>query len=335
MNIANKRPIIFLLLLFLYLAGAGSLLLIGPLDLSAANSDLIKQIIWDLRLPKMIAAAMAGSSLALCGLLLQTFFKNPLADPYILGVSSGSALGVVTWIMLAHSAIVGQLLGETWINVGSGIFSFIGSFLISTFVVFLSRQIVSSSMILIVGIIVSYLASTIINIFVSVSDIYEIKSFLLWSLGSFSRISLRGAQLFLGLSILAFISSMALAVKLNLFLMGENYAQTLGVNIKKLKLFVLIISSILVGATTSFCGPIAFVGIIAPHIARSLFSTNDHKVIMPAVFLVGGAVTLWSQVALEVWAINIPFNAIVSLMGIPIILYLLIRNGRSGGHNDY
>ncbi len=327
----SRKKILFGLLALLYLFGALYLLMLGPIEILfldifkiiQGEDNILQKVLFDIRIPKMITTIMAGSSLAICGLLMQTFFRNPLADPFVLGVSSGASLGVIAWISIASSGLFYSISDFAGKSLGTVFFAFLGSFLITNMILALSYRVVGRTTILIIGIIVSFFANSVITIFIGVSDMQEIKSFLLWGQGSFSRVSLIEALVFTCLVFVCLILSMMVAIRLNIFLMGDRYSQMLGVNVRKLKLIVIVLTSLLVGITTGFCGPIAFVGTVSPHIARFLFETNNHKILIPAVFFIGGILTLFSQIFLELININIPFNAIISLVGVPLVFYLL------------
>lgn len=284
------------------------------------------QIFLDLRLPKAITAFLAGASLSVCGLLMQTFFQNPLAGPFVLGVHSGSALGVAFLIM---GASFFNIIGLPFVmTMGIPLAAIGGGTLVLMFLLFLSNKIPGKIVILVIGLLFGHLSAGIINILVAVSDSQEIKSFLMWSLGSFSRMTNTDLPLFSTVTIVGMIISSFYVKHLNVLLLGDRYAKTMGVNLKKIKIILILLSGTLSGIVSAYCGPIAFVGIIVPHIIKKLMKTSDHKVLFPAVVLGGGVLAMFSEMIATInESFYLPLNAIFGLMGAPII-FLFIWNKR-------
>ena len=333
-----KRNILtlYIVLLLVICLVFGAIIMIGPVSISFSNiwnsflgtngiSDIYIDIFWKIRFSKAVTALLAGSALGVSGLLMQTYFQNPLAGPFVLGIHGGSGLGVALWIM-ATSALT-AILPPYILELGTIFFSFVGGISVLLLLMFLSLRIPGKVILLVVGLMLGFVSSGIINILVSVSEANEIKSFLLWSLGSFQRVS--GSSLILYCSILIPVLALSILMirPLNLLLLGDRYAKALGLSLQKTKYILIFLTAILAGTVTAFCGPIAFIGIIVPHIARYLFKSGDHKVILPATILVGGLVALIAEFIASSWEVLLlPLNAITGLLGAPIILIFLWRH---------
>ncbi len=292
------------------------------------SSESISHIVfWKLRVPKTIAALSAGGCLAVVGLLLQTFFRNPLAGPYILGIHSGSSLGVALWIFLLYS--LGITEDSWWRQLGSSGFAMIGAFVLLMVLLFFSKRLSHKSLILILGLLFAQLAGGILNVFYAVSGAEELRTFLVWSLGSFKRISPSELSGLLSITFLGGIAGLTLLKRLNALLLGEGYAQSMGVNVKSTQLILLTLCAVLIGAVNSFCGPIAFVGTIAPHLARWIFRSQDHRILYPASFLLGGFLCVIAEGALSFSPfVSLPVNALLGILGVPLVLVVLFRQGR-------
>ena len=289
-----------------------------------------QHIVLESRLPQAFTALMTGAALAICGLLLQTLFQNPLADPSILGISSGANLGVAAVVFftggtlghLSQFGISGHL-----IIVGS---AFLGALIVLNIILYMARRLQSNLMLLIVGIMVSYLVSSLITFINFYSSAENAFLFMLWGMGDFSSVSL--AQLpFYGLMLLVGLLAALLQVKpLNALLMGERYAANLGVRIKQTRMILLVISGLLTAVTTAFCGPISFIGLAVPHIARLLLGTGNHKKLLPFSLLLGAAVALLCNLLTNLPGHTgiLPLNAITPILGAPVVLYVLLSRKR-------
>lgn len=295
---------------------------------ASVEDEAYRQIVWELRLPRAFCAMAAGASLGLAGLLMQTYFQNPLAGPFVLGIHSGSSLAVALWIM--GGTALGITMPESIAMGGATLASILGGGVVFLLLVFASMKIKGNVILLVMGLLFGYFASGLISILISVTDAQKIKTFLMWSLGSFQGKSVTELLLLsicLGLSILW---SLFLGKRLNALLLGENYAKSLGLNFKRFKIETLSLTAILSGAVTAICGPVAFVGIMAPHISRKLFSTQDHFVLIPGVLLVGGVLGLFAEFISGLGVtLVLPINAILGLLGAPFILFFLIGNRKS------
>lgn len=284
-------------------------------------------VLFQLRLPRTLTALFAGAALAISGLLMQSYFRNALAGPYILGISSGSGLGVATFIML------GSILGLNFSSVGNGImiFSILGAALILLLVMILAAKIGNGTMLLITGLMIGSFASALVSVFQYFAPSETIKKYLLWTMGSLSSVELSEFWLFGLLIFLGIAGSFMLGNSMNAMLLGSEQAQSLGVDPKKVKWLVLVVSGILAGVVTAYCGPIAFIGLAAPHIAKLLIKTSDHLVLIPFVVLIGAILLLFCDILAQVPGVDIllPINAVTSIIGAPVVVAIILKNGKN------
>lgn len=283
-------------------------------------------IILNFRIPKAITAVLVGSALSISGLLMQTLFRNPLAGPFVLGISSGASLGVAL-LILGSSALGGFLFANDLSNWSLPIAASLGSFLVLSAVIIAANKVRNTMSILIIGLMFGSLTSAIISVLAYFSEAEQIQQYLFWNFGSLGNLSWKELSVFGFLYFVGVIASLFVIKPLNSFLLGENYAKSLGIDIKKNRLFILLITSILTGVTTAFAGPIAFIGLAIPHIARMIFTTSNHKTLIPAVAFLGAIILLICDVIaqLPMSEFTLPINAITSLFGAPIVIWLLIR----------
>lgn len=272
------------------------------------------------RLSRGLASFMVCGILAVAGMIMQTIFKNPLSGPSVLGISSGASLGVAVVVLSLGSL---SLSGLQYSGVFVG--SLLGSLLSLALVFFLGKRVKNNTVILIGGMMFSYLASAIVQILIQKSDATAIQQYALWGLGSFSHISLTESYVISGITIVTLISLLLFSKSLNAMLMGDKFAKGVGVDVQKSRLVLIIITGLITGLTVAFCGPIAFVGIAIPHLARFIFSENDHFYRIPFVFLLGGLLGLLCSFLSET-PFELPVNAITSLIGAPIVLLVLLKN---------
>lgn len=280
-------------------------------------------IVVETRVPMACTALLAGAALSVSGLLLQTTFNNPLAGPSILGVSTGSSLGVAI-VMLGMGGVVSSgLSGYVGVLVGA----FAGAMLIMIALLLFSRVVKSTAMLLIVGIMVGYLASSAISLLNFFSTQEGVHSFVIWGLGSFAGLTLDRVAVFAVLIIVVLVLSMMMVKPLNALLLGTRYAENLGVNIRSTRNKLLLISGLLTAVVTAFCGPIGFIGLIVPHIARLALQSSNHVVLLPATALSGAVVALFCTFlsVLPKSGGGIPINAITPVIGVPIIVYVIIN----------
>ena len=293
---------------------------------SSTTKESWETIILNFRLPKAITAIIVGSGLSICGLLMQTLFRNPLAGPFVLGISSGASLGVAI-LILGSSVFGGFLLSSSISNWSLPIAASLGAFLVLSAVIIAANKVRNTMSILIIGLMFGSLTSAIISVLAYFSEADKIQQYLFWSFGSLGNLSWNEIVVFAIIYIIGILGTFAVIKPLNSFLLGENYAKSLGINIKKNRNIVLLITSILTGVITAFSGPIAFVGLAVPHIARMIFTTSNHKILIPAVLILGAIVLLIcdSIAQLPTSEFTLPINAITSLFGAPIVIWLLIR----------
>lgn len=276
-----------------------------------------------LRVPMTFTALLTGAALGVAGLLLQTTFNNPLAGPSILGVSTGASFGVAVILLaapgLAVSAGLSALIGAT-----------AGAFAVMAILIGMSSFVRSSMMLLIIGIMVSYLTSSAISILNFYATQEGVHSFVIWGLGNFSGVGEDNLLLYSLLIVLLLVWAMLLAKPLNALLLGERYASDIGTDIRKSRTMILLVSGLLTAVTTAFCGPIGFIGLVVPHIARLSLGTSNHKALLPAVILTGsvtGLLTLWLS-NLPGDTGTLPVNAITSIIGVPVVIYIILNRRR-------
>jgi len=293
------------------------------------DNSVLSNVFWELRLPRLLTALLAGAAMSCAGLLIQTYFENPLADPYVLGVHSGSSLAVSLLMVGGISSSLG--LGYSLGIVGASALGAMGTLLL---LLTLFRIFPSKVMILVLGLILGYFFGGIVSILWAYADANELKNYFLWGLGSFSRTSGMDLKIFSIIVSVGVFCSFMMSKSLNLLLLGEEYACSLGMQGKKVQTFIILLAALLSGSVTAFCGPIAFIGIISPHGARFLFKKNDHRIFIPATILCGIAVALFAEMISSFSvAVILPINAILSLMGFPWIIFLLL-NLKKGGSSE-
>jgi iron complex transport system permease protein len=269
---------------------------------------------------------MVGSGLSISGLLMQTLFRNPLAGPFVLGISSGASLGVAL-LILGSSLFGGILLSSSVTNWTLPVAASLGAFLVLSAVIITANSVRNTMSILIIGLMFGSFASAIISVLAYFSEAAKLQQFLFWSFGSLGNLSWNELLVFGIFYALAMCGIFPILKSLNSLLLGENYAKSLGIPIQKSRNIILLITSLLTGVITAFSGPIAFIGLAVPHLARMFFSTSNHKVLVPATALIGAIVLLICDIIaqLPTSEYTLPINAITSLFGAPIVIWLLIR----------
>ena len=283
-------------------------------------------IILDFRIPKAITAIMVGSGLSISGLLMQTLFRNPLAGPFVLGISSGASLGVAL-LILGSSLFGGIFLSISFSNWAIAIAASLGSFLVLSAVIIAANKVRNTMSILIIGLMFGSFTSAIISVLSYFSEAQEIQQYVFWSFGSLGNLSWDELAIFFSIYILGIVGVFTIIKPLNSLLLGENYAKSLGVNVKQSRIIILVITSLLTGVITAFSGPIAFIGLAVPHLAKLIFTTSNHKILIPATALTGALVLLVCDIIAQVPTseFTLPINAITSLFGAPVVIWLLIR----------
>lgn len=291
----------------------------------SSSDEVVRFIVMESRLPQAVTALLAGAALSSSGLMLQTLFRNPLAGPSVLGITSGASLGVALIMMLAGGALT------TWTSsFGSSLTitagALAGSFLVMGLLVVISSKIRGNLTLLIVGMMVGYLASSVVTLLSSLSTAQSLQGYVMWGMGTFANVGVTQLPWFSVLTLGGLLLSMLLAKPLNLLLLGDNYAANLGVNVHRVRLRLLAATGLLSAIVTACCGPVSFIGLAMPHIARLIFRTDDHLVLMPATMLCGSILALGCNVASVIPDGNIiPINALTPLAGVPVVLYVIMR----------
>ncbi len=283
-------------------------------------------IIINYRLPKSLTAILVGSGLSISGLLMQTLFRNPLAGPFVLGISSGASLGVAI-LILGLSLFGGSLAGLAYSNVGLALAASLGAFLVLSAVMLVARKLKNTMSILIIGLMFGSLTSAVISVLSYFSNADQLQQFIFWSFGNLGNLSWSELGLFFGVYIFAIFLVIVIIKPLNSLLLGENYAQSLGINLKRTRNFTLIATGLLTGVITAFSGPIAFVGLAVPHLTKLVFTSSNHKILLPAVAIIGAITMLLSDTIAQLpnSEYTLPINAITSIFGAPIVIWLLVR----------
>ena len=287
-------------------------------------------IILQSRLPQAITAIFCGASLAVSGLMLQTYFRNPLAGPSVLGISNGASLGVAI-VMLALGGTLGaagemgtglKLTGSVLVIIAA----FAGAVIVTMLYLVVTRFIKSNLIILILGIMVGYMTSSVVTLLNFFATVENVHSFVSWGMGSFSNVTTAQLPLLCGTSLVGIIIALALTKSFNMLLLGENYAANLGANLSRIRSMVLISTGILTAVTTAFCGPVSFIGLAVPHIARLIINSEDHRVLLPATLMSGAAIAmLCNIISVLPQQMIIPLNAVTPLFGAPVIIYIILK----------
>ena len=315
---------LFLLLLLLALLDvcSGSIW-ISPLStLNSQLSTLNSQLLLHLRLPKMLTAILAGASLSVAGLMMQTLFRNPLAGPYILGVSSGASLGVALVTMVTTILPLAFSLSPHSLIATSAI---IGSMLTMMLVMLFAKRIRNNVTLLIVGMMVGNIAGALVNMIQNFANPDSLKLFIVWTLGSLSGVSWDELPILTIGIVLAAILVLMLIKPLNGLLLGEDYARGLGIHVERTRWMMVLASCLLAGSVTAFCGPIAFIGVAVPHIARGIFATSNHRLTVPASALIGANILLVCDILCNLATYSLPISTMSALFGAPIILWIVLK----------
>ena len=292
------------------------------------SNQTIKTIVLDYRLPQAVTAIFAGAALSVAGLLMQTLFRNPLADPSMLGISSGAGLGVAITILL--TGVIGNSALSTmgiWSNLGVSLAAFIGATLVLMLILGFSSRVRNMTTLIIIGLMVSYLAGSLTDIMKFFSMKEDIHAFVIWGMGSFSAVGTSKLTFFSISIIIGLFASLFMTKNLNITLLGDLYAENLGLNVKRNSLFIVLVSGYLTAIVTAFCGPIAFLGLAIPHLTRFIFRTSDHKVLVPATMLIGMVISLLCNLVARMPGFegNLPINAVTAFIGAPVVIWVILR----------
>ena len=328
----RRNTILFLLLSLLVVALLAIDMMVGSVGISAGEvwaaitggeCDPIKaKIIIDVRLMKAIVAILAGAALAVSGLQMQTLFRNPLAGPYVLGVSSGASLGVALFILGAP--LLGMASSSLLSSLGVAGAAWIGSALVLALVGAVSQRIKDIMVILILGMMIGSAVSAVVQILQYMSHEEALKSFVVWTMGSLGDVTTSQLWLVAPAIIAGLVLSVAVIKPMNLMLLGEAYARTMGLNIRRTRSLILLSTTLLAGTVTAFCGPVGFIGLAMPHLSRIIFQEADHRVLLPATALSGAISLLLCDIVSKL--LTLPVNTVTALLGIPIVVWVVVRN---------
>lgn len=333
-------PAMFLLIVILFAVN----LFVGAVDIPAVDVMSIifgsdgaagadshipaswRYIILQNRLPQALTAMLCGSSLAVSGLMLQTAFRNPLAGPSIFGINSGASLGVALVMLLLGGGITTGTFSLTGF-VAILVAAFIGAMAVMALIMLFSTLVKSNIMLLIIGIMIGYITSSAISLLNFFATEEGVQSYMIWGLGNFGGVTMQQMPAFASVTIFGLIASLLLVKPLNALLLGDQYAENLGINIKRVRNSLLFVTGILTAISTAFCGPVAFIGLAVPHIARMILGTENHRRLLPATLLCGAATALLCNIACVLPGSRgiIPLNAVTPIMGAPVIIYVLLK----------
>lgn len=307
-----RRIICFGVLVVLAVLLMAGTLCIGPVDL---DSDMFATVLWKLRVPRLVAAVLAGAALSVSGLSLQTLFRNPLAGPFVLGISNGASFGVA----------LALLAGFSFGNLGVLTAASLGALAVTAVILWIASKFERNSVLLVAGLLIGYFIDALVSLLIAGSDAESLRMYISWGMGSFGRLTPSGIWIFtvaVGVGLLLIVSCLRY---LNGARLGDDFARGLGLSVAVQKKCVLLGASILAAAVTAFCGPVAFIGIAVPHLTYLLFRTTNHRVLIPGVMLCGADLALLAGLFP-----TIPLNATLSIVGVPVILWVLLRSGREG-----
>ena len=340
-----KRPVAFYMLLimasiFLFfflnlVLGSVSIPLRAVWNIlwGTGNESVIWQnIIWKSRVPQALTALVAGGGLSVSGLQMQTVFRNPLAGPSVLGISSGASMGVA-FVVLLSGSLGGVALSKLGFmgEIALTIAAIAGSLSIMALIVFVSQKVRGNVTLLIIGVMIGYIANAVIGVLKFFSVEEDIRAYVIWGLGSFARVSGDQMTLFICIMVVLLPLSFLLVKTLNLLLLGDAYARNLGLNIKRARLLVITCSGVLVAIVTAYCGPIIFLGLAVPHLCRGMFRTSDHRILMPASLLAGASLALVCNLIARMPGFEgaLPVNSVTALVGAPVVMSVLFNKRRN------
>jgi iron complex transport system permease protein len=328
--------VLLLLVLFVANISLGSVRIpfletVSYLTLSTDISDQSVMILKNFRMPKALTAILVGATLGVSGLQMQTLFRNPLAGPSILGITAGAGLGVAIAIFLGvslGSVFILSGMGRSWLLVLS---AGLGSSLVLVTMAFASQRLRDSVSLLIIGLMFGTAAGAVVSILQFFSQAENVKAYVIWSFGALGSLSWPELSIFIPILVLNLLLALLLSKPLNALLLGEDYASSLGLNLKMTRILVIINTSLMAGTVTAFCGPIAFIGIALPHIARMIFHTTNHLLLTPLIILTGASLMLFFDIIAQLPGLEatLPINAITSLFGAPFVIFLILRRRQS------
>ncbi|SFM82640.1 iron complex transport system permease protein [Pseudonocardia ammonioxydans] len=327
------------------LAGLVAAVALGPVTVPPADTVRVlvgadpsdprwEVVIGTVRLPRALTAMLAGAALGVAGLMMQTLFRNPLADPYILGVSSGASLGVAVFVAATSAAAFGGSFGSGLVGlgrIGAVGAAAAGAGAVLALVLVLSRWARSSVTLLIVGVMIGSVTTAVVSLVLVWTDPRVAQQFIVWGLGSFDATNHDDLAVLVPVVVAGLLVALLLIKPLNAMLLGEGYARSMGVNVRRVRMLIMVSAAVLAGAVTAFCGPIGFIGIAIPHLARSLLGTSNHRVLVPATLVVGALTALACSIASHPMGTEtvIPLNVVTSLVGAPVVIGVLLRGRRT------
>lgn len=307
-----RRIICFGVLVVLAVLLMAGTLCIGPVDL---DSDMFATVLWKLRVPRLVAAVLAGAALSVSGLSLQTLFRNPLAGPFVLGISNGASFGVA----------LALLAGFSFGNFGVLTAASLGALAVTAVILWIASKFERNSVLLVAGLLIGYFIDALVSLLIAGSDAESLRMYISWGMGSFGRLTPSDIWIFAVAVAVGLLLIVSCLRYLNGARLGDDFARGLGLSVAVQKKCVLLGASILAAAVTAFCGPVAFIGIAVPHLTYLLFRTTNHRVLIPGVMLCGADLALLAGLFP-----TIPLNATLSIVGVPVILWVLLRSGREG-----
>lgn len=292
------------------------------------------RIVLVVRMPSAVTALLAGAGLAVSGLMMQTFFRNPLAGPFVIGISSGASLGVAV-VVLSSGAVLLSTIGVGG-TLGIALAASLGAGLVMALVLLVARRVNNHMTLLIVGVMFGYATSAIVSLLMYFSRPEQIDNYVRWGFGSFGGVTWTTMRIYAPVIILALVIAMTLAKTLNSLLLGETYARSMGLDVKQARRWIILSTALLAGVTTAFCGPIGFIGLAVPHLCRAIFNTSDHRTLIPACIMMGASVALIADVVASMpgnMQMSLPLNAVTSLIGAPVVVWVILR--RRNAHHAF
>ena len=307
-------------------------ILFSSKDIDSASEDFVfRNIVMKTRLPQALTATACGAGLSVAGLLMQTLFRNPLAGPSVLGISSAASLGVAFLVLLSGSVGLGMSAHFGFFsNTALTLAAIAGAMLVMMLIVWLSQRVEGNVTLLIVGVLIGYVASAIIGVLKYFSTEEEVRAFVIWGLGSFSRVSGGQVYLFCCMTLVMLPLTMLLSKPLNLLLLGDLYAQNLGLNLKRSRMLIIAAAGTLTAIVTAYCGPVMFIGLAVPHLCRGIFRTSDHRILLPGTMLCGASLALLCNLVARLPGMEgaLPVNSVTALIGAPIALSVILKKHR-------
>ena len=300
-----------------------------------AEKETWRTIVLLYRLPRALTAILAGCALSVSGLQMQTLFRNPLAGPYVLGISSGASLGVAVAVLVSGSIGGSSLLAGLGIAgaFGTVMFAGLGAGVVFGLIILVSRKVESNMTLLILGLMFGYASGSVVSILLHFSEAGRIQAFVAWTFGSFGGVSWAQLKVMAPMILLGLLLAIMMTKSLNAMLLGENYALSMGVSVRRVRWLIILSASLLAGAATAFCGPIAFVGIAVPHLCRMAFRSLDHRLLVPSVIVVGASLALAADLVAQMPGSQtvLPLNAVTAIIGTPVVVWVIFRGSNVRG----